>query len=133
MPAIDRSVCFVYTCPAIDRSITDDCRYNPYDPCPTLGGNNCCGSPTVAGPKDQRPLEERSDVLSYTSAPLDDPLAIAGPVTMRLVVSSTAATMDWMVKLIDVYPAGEAYNIAEGIIKIHTDRPNGAIATTGSW
>ena len=30
--------------------------------------------------------------------------------------------MDWMVKLIDVYPGGEAYNIAEGILRVHQDR-----------
>eukprot|EP01051_Picozoa_sp_SAG22_P019437 SAG22_NODE_3586_length_1630_cov_1.564337_2_plen_359_part_01 len=33
--------------------------YDPDDPCPTLGGNNCCGAPTIAGPKDQRPLYAR--------------------------------------------------------------------------
>lgn len=48
----------------------DSFEYDPDDPCPTLGGNNCCGAPTIAGPKDQRQIEARSDVLSYTSAPL---------------------------------------------------------------
>ena len=48
----------------------DSFEYDPEDPCPTLGGNNCCGAPTIAGPKDQRPIEARSDVLSYTSIPL---------------------------------------------------------------
>lgn len=52
----------------------------------------------------------------------DEALAIAGPVSMRLNVSSTTNTMDWMVKLIDVYPGGEAYNIAEGILRVHQDR-----------
>ena len=71
----------------------DSFEYDPDDPCPTLGGNNCCGSPTIAGPKDQRPIESRSDVLSYTSAPLDSALAIAGPVSMQLAVESSAPTM----------------------------------------
>ena len=51
-------------------------EYDPDDPCPTLGGNNCCGAPTIAGPKDQRLIEARSDVLSYTSAPLVSPSTI---------------------------------------------------------
>ena len=47
--------------------------YDPDDPCPTLGGNNCCGAPTIAGPKDQRPLYSRPDVLSFTTPPLEVP------------------------------------------------------------
>lgn len=59
----------------------------------------------------------------------DEALAIAGPVSMRLNVASTSNTMDWMVKLVDVYPSGEAYNIAEGILRVHQDR---APATDGT-
>ena len=44
-----------------------------------VGGNNCCGTPTLAGPKDQRPIESRDDVLVYTSEALQSPVAIAGP------------------------------------------------------
>jgi len=96
---------------------SDSYDYDPKNPVPTLGGNNCCGSPTVAGPKDQRPLESRPDVLSYTGVPLAAPLAIAGPVKMKLTVSTTAPDMHWMVKLVDVYPDGKAYNVAEGMLR----------------
>ena len=44
-------------------SPTDRFRYNPDDPVPSVGGNNCCGTPTAAGPQDQRPIEGRRDVL----------------------------------------------------------------------
>lgn len=64
--------------------------YDAEDPAPTLGGNNCCGAPTIAGPKDQSPLEARRDVLSFTSAPLLEPLAIAGPLTASLRVATTS-------------------------------------------
>ena len=39
---------------------TDAYRYDPNNPVPSVGGNNCCGTPTLAGPRDQRPIEERA-------------------------------------------------------------------------
>ena len=59
-------------------------RYDPNDPVPTTGGNNCCGSPTIAGPVDQEPLDARADIVRFTSDPLTEPLTIAGPVKMDL-------------------------------------------------
>jgi hypothetical protein len=95
----------------------DQYTYDPANPVPTLGGNNCCGTPTLAGPRDQRAVEKRSDVLVYTSAPLTDALAIAGPVKMKLFGSTDGRDTDWVVKLVDVYPDGFAMNIAEGILR----------------
>ena len=96
---------------------TDTYLYDPANPVPTLGGNNCCGTPTPAGPKDQRPIEERKDVLVYTSSPMSSSLAIAGPVKMKLHASTDGPDTDFMVKLIDVAPNGYAMNIAEGILR----------------
>jgi putative CocE/NonD family hydrolase len=91
--------------------------YDPKNAVPTLGGNNCCGTPTLAGPKDQRPIESRSDVLVYTSEALTSPLAIAGPVHMKLFAATDGRDTDWMIKLVDVYPDGFAMNIAEGMLR----------------
>lgn len=96
---------------------TDRYAYDPSNPVPSLGGNNCCGTPTAAGPKDQRPIESRKDVLVYTSEPLKAPLAIAGPVRTKLFASTDGRDTDWVVKLVDVYPDGFAMNIAEGILR----------------
>jgi putative CocE/NonD family hydrolase len=96
---------------------TDQYSYDPNNPVPTVGGNNCCGTPTLAGPKDQRPIEARHDVLVYTSEMLQTPLAIAGPVKMKLFAATDGRDTDWMVKLVDVYPNGFAMNIAEGILR----------------
>jgi uncharacterized protein len=96
---------------------SDQYSYDPNHPVPTLGGNNCCGTPTIAGPRDQRPVEARHDVLVYTSAPLTEPLAIAGPVKMKLHAATDGRDTDWMVKLVDVHPGGAAINIAEGILR----------------
>lgn len=92
-------------------------RYDPDNPIKTLGGNNCCGTPTLAGPKDQRPLEQKQDVLVYTSDFLDTTLTIAGPVKMKLFAATDGPDTDWMIKLVDVYPNGFAMPISEGIIR----------------
>ena len=96
---------------------SDKYAYDPSNAVPTLGGNNCCGTPTLAGPKDQRPIESRSDVLVYTSPALTNPLAIAGPVHMKLFAATDSRDTDWMIKLVDVYPDGFAMNIAEGMLR----------------
>ncbi|MCS0580025.1 CocE/NonD family hydrolase [Massilia pinisoli] len=54
---------------------------------------------------DQRFAATRPDVLVYQSDVLEDDVTIAGPVTPKLFVSTTGTDADWVVKLIDVYPA----------------------------
>lgn len=95
----------------------DTYRYDPLNPVLTLGGNNCCGAPTVAGPRDQRPLERREDVLVYTSESLEEPLTIAGPVNMKLFAATNGRDTDWMIKLMDVHPDGTSRPIAEGMLR----------------
>jgi uncharacterized protein len=52
---------------------------------------------------DQRFAATRTDVLVYATDPLDEDVTIAGPITPRLLVSTTGTDSDWVVKLIDVY------------------------------
>src|SRR3712207_8315010 len=67
-----RSTLFPYT--TLFRSPPDTYVYNPRDPAPTRGGGLCCSLVfTSGGAYDQRPVEERADVLVYTSRPLDRP------------------------------------------------------------
>jgi putative CocE/NonD family hydrolase len=53
---------------------------------------------------DQRPFEDRTDVLTFVTAPLSEPLRISGPVSATLFASTTGTDADWVVKLIDVFP-----------------------------
>jgi len=53
---------------------------------------------------DQREFSGRTDVLTYTSEPLTKPLRISGEPVANLVASTTGSDVDWVVKLIDVYP-----------------------------
>jgi uncharacterized protein len=53
---------------------------------------------------DQRPFSDRTDVLTFVSEPLAEPVTIAGGITANLYASTTGTDADWVVKLIDVYP-----------------------------
>jgi putative CocE/NonD family hydrolase len=99
------------------QSQTDTYPYDPDQPVPTTGGNNCCGNPTVAGPVDQRPIEGRNDILVYTGEFLKEPVSIAGPVKMVLNASTDGKDTDWMIKLVDVHPDGYAMPVSEGILR----------------
>jgi putative CocE/NonD family hydrolase len=55
--------------------------------------------------EDQRFAATRPDVLVYKTEPLDRDLSLAGPISIDLKVSTTGADSDFVVKLIDVYPA----------------------------
>jgi hypothetical protein len=89
-------------------------KYDPKNPVPTLGGANLTGT---KGPKDQRPVENRPDVLLFTSPVLDRYIEITGPVQVRLWASSTAQDTDFTAKLCDVYPDGRSMIVLDGIIR----------------
>lgn len=91
--------------------------YDPLKPVPTTGGNNCCGTPTLAGPRDQQELEKRNDILVYTSETLTSKITIAGPVKMKLFATTDGKDTDWMIKLVDVSPDGTAMPVSEGILR----------------
>jgi len=62
-------------------------------------------------------VEERQDVLVYTSEPIEQSLEITGPVTVALWASSSAVDTDFTAKLVDVHPNGYAQNLLDGIIR----------------
>jgi len=110
---------------------------DPRDPVPTVGGNLCCWQiVNEPGSFDQRGVEERQDVLVYSTEPLAVDTEVTGPVRLRVFVSSEAADFDVTAKLMDVRPDGRAFNLAEGIRRVRyrngTDRaellPVGEIA-----
>lgn len=89
--------------------------YNPQNPVPTLGGRELS---IPAGPRDQRAIESRPDVLVFTSAPLTKPIEVIGRVKAVLYVACDAPDTDFIVRLCDVYPDGRSYNIAEGVLRM---------------
>jgi uncharacterized protein len=98
------------------KSAQDTFVYDPMNPVPSYGGNVCCtGNAIKGGSFDQQQMEARNDILVYTSEPLEEGVEISGFIETTLYVSSDAKDTDFTVKLIDVYPTGEAYNLDETI------------------
>jgi len=89
-------------------------QYDPKKPVPTQGGRNLL---MEAGPYNQRNLEGRTDVLIFTTPVLAQPLEIAGKITAKLWVSSSAKDTDFMVKLTDVYPDGRSMLVGDGALR----------------
>jgi uncharacterized protein len=99
---------------AIDKP--DAFSYNPMNPVPTLGGYRVGSDPAgLGGSFDQRKIEERVDVLVYTTEPFAEGTQVSGPITPTLFVSSDAKDTDFTIKVMDVYPDGTAYNLDESI------------------
>jgi hypothetical protein len=97
----------------------DEYVHDPTDPVPTRGGPLCCGeAASEPGPVDQRSVEARSDVCTYTTEPLSEPLELAGPVTLRLTATTTAPDADFTGKVVHVTDDGPAYNLCEGIRRV---------------
>ncbi len=103
-----------------DTSQPDRYRYDPAAPPPAIGG---IALGPNSGPKDQRKLEARPDVLTYTSTPLDRDLEVLGPVQVELFVQSSLPHTDFFVSLCDVHPSGKSINICDGLLRLVPDRP----------
>lgn len=93
--------------------------YDPSNPVPTRGGTNLYPlAPVYAGPYDQRSVENRADVLVFTTDVLSEPYEATGRIKARLYVSSTCPDTDFTVKLTDVYPDGRSMLICDGILRM---------------
>ncbi len=89
--------------------------YDPADPTPTVGGRLL----TVdAGVKDNRELEARPDVLTFTTAPLTSDLEITGVPVAELFHSRDNQFADLFVRLCDVDPAGESRNFSDAYLRL---------------
>lgn len=95
---------------------TDDLSFNydPENPVPTAGGRNLF---LPAGPIDQKVIEERSDMLVFTTEPLEEDFEITGALEAILFVATDAEDTAFSVRLTDVYPDGKSLLIADGITR----------------
>lgn len=100
--------------------------YDPANPVPSLGGRSCCdASVAPIGFLDQRSVEERRDVLVYTSEPFADPIDVRGRVTLVIWAASSAVDTDFTGKLVDVDADGTAINVVDGIVRVRHRDPEG--------
>jgi hypothetical protein len=101
------------------ESPPDGYRYDPAYPTPSVGGSSLIEN---SGPKDNRDLEARKDVLVYTSAPLIRDMEVIGPLRAVLYVKSSLAHTDFFARLCDVFPDGRSINLSDGIARIWPGR-----------
>jgi predicted acyl esterase len=94
---------------------------DPSNPVPTFGGANLHPSLIVDGremgdgPQDQRQIETRSDVLTFTTEPLVQPVTVMGPVRAKVWLVPDTPDLDLAVRLTDVYPDGRSMLVLDGI------------------
>ena len=93
--------------------------FDPNDPVPTAGGAVCCNPKIFPwGPRDQRPVEQRRDVLVYTTPPLRGDVEVVGPIRLVLYAATSAPDTDFTAKLVDVHPDGRAENLTDGLLRL---------------
>jgi hypothetical protein len=106
------------------RVIVDYVVHDPWRPAPVHGG--AYGSPP--GPIERAAVEGRPDVLTFTTEPLSEPLALAGDVVADLHVSSSAADFDLACVLSRVFPDGRSFELASGYRRVCTGMARERIA-----
>jgi len=101
--------------PAEDGARPSRFRYDPFDPTPSAGG------PLLQPPGkqvDNRAIESRPDVLTFTGVPLPTDLDLVGPVRARVYVRPELEHADVFVRLCDVDPGGVSRNVVDGIRRL---------------
>ena len=97
----------------------DRYTYDPADPTPSLGGPTLLErSPVV----DNRPLESRPDVLSYTTAGLPEVFEAIGPVAVELWLAASSQFFDVFARVCDVDLAGASWNVCDALVNVSSER-----------
>jgi uncharacterized protein len=91
--------------------------YDPADPTPSVGFMTLDAG-DVSGLWDNSPLEQRADVRIFTSAPLREPMDIAGHASAATTFFSDAPSADLFLRVLDVYENGQVQNVADGILRV---------------
>jgi putative CocE/NonD family hydrolase len=99
-------------------------RYDPADPTPSVGG---AVMTLNAGVRDNRAVEQRADVLVFSSEPLDEPVEILGEVAAELSVARDNPHADLFVRLCDVDEKGRSRNVCDGIVRLTGPDPDDGV------
>jgi uncharacterized protein len=99
--------------------------YDPADPTPSVGGRMV--NPATGGYRDNRELEERDDVLTFTSPVLSDALEVIGSPVVELLHHTDNPHADLFVRLCDVSPKGRSINVSDGFRRLEPEKSNGTI------
>lgn len=96
---------------------------DPWRPAPSAGGPY--GTPP--GPVDRQAVDQRPDVMTFDSAPLDAPLDVAGKVSAVLYLSCDQADFDVSCSLNRIQPDGRSQVIADGYARVREWRPDAPV------
>ena len=103
----------------------DRFTYEPSNPVASLGSQYQTFD--FCGPHDRSKLQQRDDVLTFTTAPLAEDTEVTGPIRATIWASSDAIDTDFTAALTDVEPDGKAIALCEGIVRARfrngTDNP----------
>jgi hypothetical protein len=88
--------------PGFDEYVSDPAKPVPYVPRPVRFSDGDAWKTWLVS--DQRAFADRTDVLTYATGPLSEPLRIGGAPVVNLFASTSGTDSDWVVKLIDVFP-----------------------------
>ncbi|HEY1511543.1 MAG TPA: CocE/NonD family hydrolase [Solirubrobacteraceae bacterium] len=97
----------------------DSYRYDPADPTPSVGGPVLLSREPVL---DNRELEARADVLTYTTAPLPDALEAIGPVAVELFIRASSPYFDVFARVCDVDADGTSLNVCDALDRVAPGR-----------
>jgi putative CocE/NonD family hydrolase len=97
-------------------SAPDRYRYDPADPTPAAGGVRMGRG--NSGRVDNTALEARPDVLTFTTAPLDEDVEVIGEISTEIWFRSSLRYTDVFVRLCDVDSRGRSYNVCDGLISL---------------
>ena len=93
---------------------TDSYSYDPANPVKFITDPSFA---QIGGPDDYREVEQRADVLVYTSDALTEDMEVCGPLRVHLSAASSARDTDFMAKVIDVWPNGFAQRLNDGMVR----------------
>lgn len=117
VPAVQTSI-FLTADNKLSKDVSKDKIYSyvsdPNNPVPTIGGRNLF---IQSGPKDQRQIEERKDVLVFTSEPLQEDVEVTGRILAKLFFAADVHDTDVALRLTDVYPDGKSLLVADGYLR----------------
>ena len=94
----------------------DTIVHDPWRAVPSMGGHNA----EPLGMQDRADIDNRHDTLTYTTAPLEAPLSLAGDIALELAVSADQPSFDISAVLSRVTPEGRAFNLTQGYLRIDT-------------
>jgi len=97
-----------------DAPVTDTLVHDPWRPAPAFGGHAAIPS----GPLDRSSLDNRSDILTYTTPPLTQALSLVGEPWLELDCSADQPSFDLCAVLSEVHPSGAVYNFTQGYIRL---------------